>query len=48
LKVELADFRSAVSMRDRISSGPELLDALAPCVGVLLRERVSASSGQVA
>ena len=48
LKVEVADFRSAVSMRDRISSGPELLDALAPCVGVLLRERVSASSGQVA
>ena len=49
LKVEAADFRSAVSMRDRIAAGPELLDALAPCVGVLLRERApSTRSGQVA
>jgi type IV pilus assembly protein PilM len=46
LKIELPDFRSAVSMRDRIAASPELLDALAPCVGVLLRERVA--SGQVA
>jgi hypothetical protein len=46
LKVELPDFRSAVSMRDRIAASAELLDALAPCVGVLLRERVV--SGQVA
>ena len=49
LKVEAPDFRSAVSMRDRISAGPELVDALAPCVGVLLRERApSTGSGRVA
>lgn len=47
LKVEVADFRSAVSMRDRIAAGPELLDALAPGVGVLLRERAP-SAGRVA
>jgi type IV pilus assembly protein PilM len=52
LKVDLPDFRSAVSMRDRIAAGPELLDALAPCVGVLLRERAPGTgqtgSGRVA
>jgi type IV pilus assembly protein PilM len=41
VKVDAADFRSAVSMRDRIAAGPELLDALAPSLGVLLRERVA-------
>jgi type IV pilus assembly protein PilM len=46
LKVELPDFRSAVSLRDRIAASHELLDALAPCVGVLVRERVA--SGRVA
>jgi type IV pilus assembly protein PilM len=40
VKVETIDFRSAVSVRDRIATGPELLDALAPSVGVLLRERM--------
>ena len=40
VKVETIDFRSAVSVRDRIAAGPELLDALAPSVGVLLRERM--------
>jgi type IV pilus assembly protein PilM len=49
VKVETMDFRSAASMRDRIAAGPELLDALAPSLGVLLRERVrAAGSGQVA
>jgi hypothetical protein len=52
LKVDLPDFRSAVSMRDRIAAGPELLDALAPGVGVLLRERAPGTgqtgSGRVA
>ena len=51
VKVDGADFRSAVAMRDRIAAGPELLDALAPSLGVLLRERVrahSSGSGQVA
>jgi type IV pilus assembly protein PilM len=47
-RVELMDFRAAVAMRDRIAAGPELLDALAPSLGVLLRERVRlAGSGQV-
>jgi type IV pilus assembly protein PilM len=41
VKVDLVDFRSAVGMRDRIATGPELLDALAPALGVLLRERVA-------
>jgi type IV pilus assembly protein PilM len=41
VKVDLVDFRSAVAMRDRIDTGPELLDALAPALGVLLRERVA-------
>ena len=41
VKVDLVDFRSAVAMRDRIAAGPELLDALAPALGVLLRERVA-------
>jgi type IV pilus assembly protein PilM len=49
VKTEVVDFRSAAAMRDRIATGPELLDALAPSVGVLLRERVrSTNSGQVA
>jgi type IV pilus assembly protein PilM len=51
VKVDVADFRSAVAMRDRIAAGPELLDALAPSLGVLLRERVrahAAGSGRVA
>jgi type IV pilus assembly protein PilM len=35
------DFRDAVPISDRIGAGPELLDALAPALGVLLRERVA-------
>ena len=38
-RVELFDVRAAATMRDRISASPELLDALAAPVGVLLRER---------
>jgi type IV pilus assembly protein PilM len=41
VKVEALDFRSMAAMRDRISAGPELLDALAPAVGVILREQVA-------
>jgi type IV pilus assembly protein PilM len=37
--VEPLDFRAAAAMRDRISVAPELLSALAPAVGILLRER---------
>ena len=42
------DFRSAVSMRDRIAPGPELMDALAPCLGVLLRERIKSPRAEQA
>jgi type IV pilus assembly protein PilM len=37
--VELIDFRRGAEFRERISMSPELLDVLAPSVGVLLRER---------
>jgi hypothetical protein len=40
-RVDLLDFRSAATLRDRIGAGPELLETLAPAIGVLLRERVS-------
>jgi len=39
--VESLDFRGAVTLRDRIAAGPELLDSLAPAVGVILREQVA-------
>jgi type IV pilus assembly protein PilM len=38
-RVEPLDFRAAAAMRDRIDAAPALLDALAPAVGILLRER---------
>jgi len=41
VRVEALDFRGTAAMRDRISAAPELLDTLAPAVGVLLRERVA-------
>lgn len=41
VRVEPLDFRSAAGMRDRIAAGPDLLDSLAPAVGVVLRERVA-------
>jgi type IV pilus assembly protein PilM len=41
VRVEPLDFRGTAAMRDRINAGPELLDALAPAVGVLLRERAA-------
>ena len=37
--VELIDFRGAAGLRDRIALGPDVLDMLAPSVGVLLRDR---------
>ncbi|MEO7271358.1 MAG: pilus assembly protein PilM [Vicinamibacterales bacterium] len=40
-KVEPLDFRSSVPIRDRIAAGPDLLDSLAPGLGILLRERVA-------
>jgi Tfp pilus assembly PilM family ATPase len=41
VKVEALDFRGSAAMRDRISAGTDLLDTLAPAVGVVLRERVT-------
>ena len=40
-RVDALDFQGAVTMQDRITAGPELLDALAPGLGVLLRERAA-------
>jgi len=40
-RVEPLDFRATTPMRDRITVGPDLLDALAPALGVVLRERVA-------
>ncbi len=42
LKVEAVDPRTAAALIDRINAAPELLDALAPLVGILLRERKAA------
>jgi hypothetical protein len=41
VRVEALDFRGTAGMRDRINAGSELLDALAPAVGVVLREQVA-------
>jgi len=41
VRVDPLDFRQAASMRDRIAAGPDLLDSLAPAVGIVLRERVA-------
>jgi Tfp pilus assembly PilM family ATPase len=40
--VESVDPRSAAALQDRIAASPELLDVLAPLVGLLLRERKAA------
>jgi Tfp pilus assembly PilM family ATPase len=40
--VEAVDPRTAASLQDRIGASPELLDVLAPLVGMLLRERKAA------
>jgi type IV pilus assembly protein PilM len=41
VRVESLDFRGTAALRDRIGAAPELLDTLAPSVGVILRERVA-------
>ena len=43
VRVEPLDVRSAITMPDRIAISGELLDALAPASGVLLRERPPAA-----
>jgi hypothetical protein len=40
--VEAVDPRSAAALQDRIAASPELLDRLAPLVGLLMRERRAA------
>jgi len=40
-KGEALDFRATAPMRDRINAGVDVLDTLAPAVGVVLRERVA-------
>ena len=42
VSVESVDPRGAAGLQDRIAASPELLDLLAPLVGVLLRERRAA------
>lgn len=39
VRVDALDVRGGVSLRDRIAAAPELLDTIAPAVGVLLRDR---------
>jgi type IV pilus assembly protein PilM len=46
--VEAIDFRSAADLRDRIAAGPELLDQLAPAVGMLLRDRAVRAESRAA
>ena len=40
-RIEVLDVTGSITQRDRISAGPDLVDALAPAVGVLLRERAA-------
>jgi Tfp pilus assembly PilM family ATPase len=44
----MLDVTTTVTLRDRITAGPELLDTLAPAVGVLLRERPAGGGEKVA
>jgi hypothetical protein len=49
MPVETLDVTRGLTLRDRISSSPALLDALAPAAGILLRDRQSpAGKEQVA
>ena len=45
-RAEPLDVRGGVALRDRISAGPDLLDALAPAVGVLLRDRPASAAAR--
>lgn len=44
VKAEILDVRKGVTLRDRIAAGPDVLDALAPAVGILLRDLAPASA----
>ena len=39
VQADAVDVRAAASLRDRITPGPDVLDALAAPLGVLMRER---------
>ncbi len=43
VRPQALDVRGGVALRDRIAAGPELLDTIAPAVGVLLRSRSGAA-----
>jgi type IV pilus assembly protein PilM len=43
VQVEPVDPRGVAALRDRIAASPEILDALAPLVGILARERKAAA-----
>ncbi|MGE5246355.1 MAG: type IV pilus biogenesis protein PilM [Betaproteobacteria bacterium] len=45
LNVETVDPRAAAGITDRIAAAPALLDALAPLVGMLMRDRTVAKAG---
>jgi type IV pilus assembly protein PilM len=44
--VDAIDVRPAVDLRDRIAVGPDVLDVLAPGVGILLRERAQPAASR--
>ena len=46
LRVAPIDFRKAADLRDRVTADAELLDTLAPSVGILLRERAPRRSAR--
>ena len=41
VSAEAVDIRPAAALRDRIQAAPDVLDALAAPIGVLLREKVA-------
>jgi Tfp pilus assembly PilM family ATPase len=41
VRVEALDLRAAASLRDRLRGTPDLIDTLAPALGIVLRERVA-------
>jgi hypothetical protein len=42
--VETVDPRTAAALTDRITGSPALMDALAPLVGLLLRDRAAVNA----
>ncbi|HTI39213.1 MAG TPA: pilus assembly protein PilM [Vicinamibacterales bacterium] len=41
VRVEPLDFRGSASLRERIKGSPDLIDSLAPALGIILRERIA-------